>query len=409
MGWAKKLMMEMEEKGNWPSDNLRNKYVCSNHFDNVFIQQLIEEKGEPGICSYCGEKGIVRDMYGLGQDLMWRISLFFVDVNDAGLMLANSFYEDENEVIPGFKRVGDYIAPKENTYYESPEEMMEDLDLLTDDSELNEDIRSLFSVEQWISKDIFEEDKNIRLTNQWDAFVNSVTYKRRFTFLATPEFKSLLNEKEAPREDILTGLRNIIIEQNLCKCLPSGTVVYRARKVDDANKIYMFEDITSPPEPKAFPNRMSPVGISMFYSSFERDTAMNECVGDDTQTIIVGTFETIRDLSVIDLTSIPNNSFWMKGWQENQFLHTFNRNITLRVDPDDKNLLQYVPTQVFTEFLRYMFKDMDGNGIDGLIYGSSKSSEKNLVLFCNQKESSKYVKDINIETYVAKCSWVLRK
>ncbi len=31
----------------------------------------------------------------------------------------------------------------------------------------------------------------------------------------------------------------------------------------------------------AFPNRMSPAGTSMFYASFEKGTATNECVGGD--------------------------------------------------------------------------------------------------------------------------------
>lgn len=84
---------------------------------------------------------------------------------------------------------------------------------------------------------------------------------------------------------------------------------------------------------------------------------------------------------------IPGPSFWMDNWQENQFLHSFNREITKKLDSDDKNLLQYIPTLVFTEFLRYMFVDSKGNKLDGMINGSSKTREKNIVLFCNQRES----------------------
>jgi hypothetical protein len=81
----------------------------------------------------------------------------------------------------------------------------------------------------------------------------------------------------------------------------------------------------------------------------------------------------------------------MDGWQENQFLHSFNREITKKLDPKDTNLLQYIPTQVFTEFLRYMFTDKKGRRLDGMIYGSSKTRDKNIVLFCNQNDSREFV------------------
>lgn len=109
---------------------------------------------------------------------------------------------------------------------------------------------------------------------------------------------------------------------------------------------------------------------------------------------------------MIDLTSIPEQSFWVKNWQENQFLHHFNENITKRVDPKDTNHLQYIPTQVFTEFLRYMFRDAKGEQVDGLIYGSSKTREKNIVLFCNQAQSENFVdKNVKIEKFERTVNW----
>lgn len=81
---------------------------------------------------------------------------------------------------------------------------------------------------------------------------------------------------------------------------------------------------------------------------------MNECVGGDTEGLIVGCFETARELRVIDLAAIPEQSFWAENWQGNLFLHHFNDNITKRIDSKDTNHLQYISTQVFTEYLRYI-------------------------------------------------------
>ena len=58
----------------------------------------------------------------------------------------------------------------------------------------------------------------------------------------------------------------------------------------------------------------------------------------------------------------------------------------------------YVPTQIFTEFLRYMFRTETGQNVDGMIYGSAKvKDERNVVLFCNNEQSKSYVDLVNVE------------
>ena len=406
MGWVKNKMMEMQDNGDWPSRDLADKYICTCHFSDKYLNGIIVSHGKQGTCSYCGKQGVVCDMETLCEQIVWKIGLYYQPLDNAGLYLANGYYDDEQEGIPGFKRIGEYIVPDGLTYYDSVEELMDGLDLTTDDDDLNNDIKSCFTTEQWISSDIYDEDRSVKYANQWDRFVDTVTYRGRFTFLATPEFRNIIQENKGKSDDILSVLRDLIIDQGLVKTLAKGTKLYRARKVDDIKVEYGLKDITSPPDNLAFPNRMSPAGISMFYASFEKDTATNECVGGDSVGLIVGTFETAKDLRVIDLTSIPEQSFWVNNWQENQFLHHFNENITKRVDPKDTNHLQYIPTQVFTEFLRYMFRDSNGQQADGLIYGSSKTQEKNIVLFCNQTQSEKFVdKNVKIEKFERTVSW----
>lgn len=406
MGYVKEKMIEMEENGDWPSSVLRGKYVCTHHFQDQYLNDIIKRHGRNGQCTYCGRKDIVCDMMEFGQHIAFKIGMYFSPIEDANLMLADSFYDDDKEVIPGMRRIGPYVAPEGNTYYESKEEMMNNLSLYTDDAKLNSDIESIFTTEQWISKDFYEEDKNVKYSNQWDRFVDFVSKKRRFTFLASPEYISIVQE-DGKKENILSVLRSLIIKEGLVVKLNSDTKLYRARRVDDIRKNYEFKDITSPPDASAFPNRMSPAGVSMFYASFEKETAKKECVGEENQGLIVGEFETKKDLLVIDFTKIPTEiSFWMDDWQANQFLYHFNEKITKKISPNDKNLLQYVPTQVFTEYLRYMFKDVKGRAIDGMIYGSSKTKERNIVLFCNQKDSEMFVNtNVRIEKYVSKQVW----
>lgn len=383
-------MMEMEESGNYPSSELMGKKVCTNHFYDLYINRNIENGGEEGCCSYCKKKAIVRDMYDLGRDLLWKITMYYTDIENADLPYASDYYDDNDEIIPGLKRIGEYVAPVENEVFDSVDELMEDLDLVTDDDELNEDIKGIFSTEQWISKDFYEEDQTVHLSILWEKFCKEVTSQRRFTFLATPDYEG--------KDNILERLDEIVVQQELCRVLPKGTTLYRARKIKEPKEKYDFYDITSAPNESAFPNRMSPAGISMFYASFDKETPMSECVGGDEPVMIIGKFKTCRNLLILDLTRIPENSFWMDGWQENKFLHKFNKEITKPTDIKDTNHLQYVPSQIMTEYFRYMLRTKAGRRIDGIIYGSSKTAQRNIVLFCNQQDSENFVeRDVEID------------
>lgn len=387
MGQVKKMMMEIEERGDWPW-GLDHRKICTHHFDDPYLNQIIVKYGEYGECTYCGRRGDVCTMQRFMEQVSWKIHMYYEGLDDASLLLADGFYDDENEVIPGFKRVGEYVVPNEAQCFESTRELMVDLELESDDERLNKDIEDVFTTNEWIEKDILHEDYRKALLDKWLAFAKAVTHARRYTFLATPEFLPLIKgENPEDTRDILSSLKNLIVTQKLVHELSQGSILYRARRVKDKNNVYSFSDITAAPDSVATVNRMSPAGVSLFYASFNENTAIDECVGDKADAILLGEFATKKPMSVLDLTQIPGPSFWIDNWQENQFLHRFNQEITKKLNPDDKNLLQYIPTQVFTEFLRYMFTDENGNRLDGMIYGSSKTREKNVVLFCNQKES----------------------
>lgn len=389
MGWVKNHLMEIQEMGDWPG-GLSDKMVCSHHFHDHYLNDIILEKSEGnGKCSYCGRLTKVCSLQKLMEDVTWKIHLYYTRPENASLYLAHSFYDDDEEEIKGFRRFGEFIVPNEAECYDSTELLLEALDAIPDNQELYNDVLSVFETESWISVDLLREDyKSERLLDQWKKFCLIVTSQKRYTFLANPDFLPVLTNKGEKR-DILTGLSSIITGQKICRILPTGTKVYRARRVrqDELDKGIDFNNITSPPNEKATPNRMSPAGISMFYASYLKKTAEMECVGDKSLTMIVGTFKTIKPLMVLDLTRIPENSFWMTGWQENMFLHQFNKEITKPVSEDDDNLLQYIPTQVLTEYLRYMY-EINGKHLDGIVYGSSKDRNKNLVLFYNQEQSS---------------------
>ena len=69
------------------------------------LYQIIVKYGEYGECSYCGWCGDVCTMQRFMEQVSWKIHMYYEGLDDASLLLAEGFYDDENEVIPGFKRI----------------------------------------------------------------------------------------------------------------------------------------------------------------------------------------------------------------------------------------------------------------------------------------------------------------
>lgn len=113
--------------------------------------------------------------------------------------------------------------------------------------------------------------------------------------------------------------------------------------------------------------------------------------------MVIGEFKTIREITVVDLTALPTDvSIWMDKWEGFAFLKSFHKDITQPLLKDAKEVIEYVPSQIFTEYLRWMFTDKQGRHVDGLMYKSCKSKKANVVLFCNNEKSRDWVKLENL-------------
>ena len=97
---------------------------------------------------------------------------------------------------------------------------------------------------------------------------------------------------------------------------------------------------------------------------------------------------------------MPRTSFWHQKRETRDalaFMRIFHKEITKRIKPDDRIHTEYIPSQVFTEYLRYVFKLEGEISVDGMIYNSSVNERHCIVLFFNQKESKKYLELVEIE------------
>ncbi|MDD4226612.1 MAG: HEPN-associated N-terminal domain-containing protein [Mariniphaga sp.] len=401
MGQAKQAWIEAESRGySLPESN--EKYVCGNHFSDYYLKVHISDHSQAGRCNYCGSIARVIDLHDFMEYVAEKITEHFGNPGDEALYLSSSYYDDEDEKIPGFKRVGSFIAPDFAEHYESTYELLAELDLVTNDENLNKDIEDCFLNDEWIQHHAYMMTEGQELSFLWKMFAKMVMHEQRFTFFKRAEFSDEKFSEDNGLMDILTELGNLISRHGLCKEISSGTKLFRCRFTGEKDSITSFDNITSAPEDKAKQSRMSPAGISMFYGAFDSNTAVLESSPDGRiidAPHVTGRFSTRKAMNVLDLTNLPHPSFWLpSNWEGIGFLHSFNWEITKPIIRDDRIHIQYIPSQVFTEYLRHVYQLANNDRIDGLIYKSSLkgATSSNIVLFYNQRRSAEILELIEL-------------
>lgn len=134
----------------------------------------------------------------------------------------------------------------------------------------------------------------------------------------------------------------------------------------------------------AQPNRMSPSGIVMFYGAMDRDTALVETFqpereGANNKRVWVASFEVLRELRLLDLTRPPAVPSIFDASRRDLrdgiiFLREFVEDLVQPIKRDGQELIDYVPTQIVTEYIRHRFRTENGEPVDGILYASSKRS-----------------------------------
>ena len=89
--------------------------------------------------------------------------------------------------------------------------------------------------------------------------------------------------------------------------------------------------------------------------------------------------------------------------ESSKHLWSFKEDLILPVHGDKFEHVDYVPTQVFTEYIRYLYHDSEGSVFDGIIYPSSKHFEnQNIVIFCERQNCIEIDGDVNANPHIPK-------
>jgi hypothetical protein len=196
-------------------------------------------------------------------------------------------------------------------------------------------------------------------------------------------------------DTMLDALHEIVQESGLIRTLPADRILYRVRAHQKAEVCTTRETLGPPPPEKAPTNRMSAAGVSVFYGAFEMATALAEAgfsmPADSDWTLTGAAWQCARPLQVLDLSElppVPSIFAASRDWRGALlFLGEFAESISAPVVHDRRAHIEYVPTQILTDYFRRQALAIDGSALDGIVYPSARRrGGRSLVVFRSRED-----------------------
>ena len=354
MGSWKHIMARDDERG-WSSPG--DKYVCSECVFDYALKAFVLAEADSEGCDYCGE------------------AVPTIHVDHLIEKIANSLYLEwgnPDEELPYETREGGY----QGAIYDT-DEIIDDA---AENQVLQDDIIDAFRGRLWCERDYFGLKWHQALSVGWMAFCDLVKHHNRYMFLSEEdEAGGHWSNDGVPAGRMLHELGELIKELGLVHVLPADTDIYRARLSSSGESFMTAAELGSPPTDRAlYASRMSAAGISMFYGAFDPDTCLKELDYDQGKhTASIARFKTTSDSQVVSLTDVPSIPSIYDDEQRRQrdalrFLHEFLYDFAKPITKDDKERIDYVPTQIVTEFIRYSMTDGNGGKLVGVKYPSAR-------------------------------------
>ncbi len=372
MGRAKAWAMEQEERGFYEIEG----NICSNCLSNPTLKELVQETASSHKCDFCGAKSeieIAAPLDCIMETIMLGLTFDWSTPDDEGVS-----YESAE---------GGYQASLSTTY-----DILADYEITENNNVFQAMIESINNY-QWVERDYFIGTEDKRYKWAWEEFCREVIHNKRFLFLHSGNDSSFYPEIRPSHFlfELADYKNNRLEDVNLIREVTRQVPIFRVRI--GSEKYSTAQTLGAPPVEFAIrSNRMSPAGIPMFYGAFDWQTAVKETYDPELETveqkISGGLFRPLRTLRLLDLSALPSIPDVFEIERHHlicplRFFHAFARDIAKPVARNGREHIEYVPTQVVTEFFRHIYRTGGGKKLDGIVYNSSKNrGGEACVLFC---------------------------
>jgi hypothetical protein len=346
--------------------------VCARHFDDDILLAAQAEGATSGTCDFCDD-GIAPRVSDLTNVVKVVALAFFEYWSDA-----------DNEGIPWDSGEGGYQGSVLDVG-DAFEMTFEDE--LSDEPEVWREIMSCFYTDAMVcQRNYWELTDEAALRFDWKEFTDTIKYRTRYVFLAEPAIATGNGSEEGqppPAMHMLARVAELLERYGCIRPMVAGERWYRARvHRPDVNCSNAAALATVPDDLATIPNRMSPAGIPMFYGAADVVTALAEVWTPGTRGRVAtsGVFRTTREMLIVDLTRLPQlpSIFATERRAERDhllFLRAFIDELRQPIARDGREHIEYVPTQVVTEYCRRVARRDQGQSVDGLLFRSSQDPE----------------------------------
>lgn len=335
--------------------------------DEESLKQFVADQSASHECSYCGR----RDASELIAAPVDEVIGFIVEA-------IRTEYTDANGTAGWDQEDYTYTVPTTDTW-----DLLFDLGLASGNRGFFDDITSTIHDITWCAHSPYRLSDSDALRWSWQDFSEYVKHSGRYFVLNTP-FPHRDDEEVVSPSDFLETLNECVEQAGLFVEIPEGSSFYRARVADRGRTYNGASELAPPPKEYALAsNRMSPAGVPAFYGARDLRTAVIETYdisGGKQQTATVGEFLTLRKLRILDLTAVPEVPSLFDAQLRHlrstiMFLKHFAKEVSKPIHHDGREHIEYVPTQVVTEYFRLVARIGDAVPVDGIQYKSSRKPD----------------------------------
>ncbi len=364
--------------------------ICIKCVDDECLKNTILEKDEIHNCSQCNERNLAIGFVDLAKLLESVISENFTKGTYQEYFNKDKGFSDQFQRGMPLQEVIDEILGFEVSFGEKLVDLLMETESW-DPSEYQEPDNLFADDENYVE---IQYD-NLNLQGRWYQLIDELKTQRRFfSDNARNFFKFLFEDLDSlwayiPVENKKDKGWSGTEKRDVIETLPKNTKIYRARRANSLSESERYllnpvQELAPPPTECAQQGRMNAKGISNFYGAFDINTCIAEMRPSIGSYIVVGEFETTRELKILNFEYLENSyghiSYFLPDYQDQsakrKFLKKIHKLISTPIVNGHED--EYLITQVLSEYLAYIHPE----NFDGISFKSTQSENgSNIVLF----------------------------
>lgn len=364
------------------SEDADSTYVCYLCIGDAFLREEVRTEGARKACHYCKKRRRTIPLSELVERVHGAMEAYYVLTPDAP---GGEGYAIDPDI--GWERRGEPVLWVIANMAELEEPIASDIvDHLSDRHEY--DAFEGGYENPYGSDACYEERRvdDLDLRDRWASFRSEIGSRARFF---SPHARNDLDEIFGDVSGLRTwdGVPAVrqIHPENADRFIYRGRIAYSSAEI----QAFLSEpvgELGPPPSRVARAGRMNASGISVFYGAQDADTCLAEVRAPVGSHVIVGRFEFIRPVRLLDFDVLTRvvvegsvfDPAYGRRLSRATFLRRLVREISRPVMPRDEEF-EYLPTQAVAEYLAECVTPR----LDGIVFHSSQTNGdgRNIVLF----------------------------